>query len=250
MSNLTDALIAAKLIGAQGGGSGGGSGLPEIKPAMVDIVPSQTIPFSDDGGQYMAEVSVDVPVLSGVPITTVWDGVEYSNTATEFQPTMIVWGNLSPFGGPNTGEPFLGIYYTEQSGIMLAALTSQAASHVISVSSVSQNIPDGSMLVVDNGEWVTNTKKQIFGETIHIPVTFDLNNHTVTFDGYTADEVAQMRQVDNASIVLENPSVLLSYPVPYDNTAIGINFTDAGSSVILYIYVVLYDQVFKWELTS
>ena len=26
MSNLTDALIAAKLMGAQGGGSGGGSG--------------------------------------------------------------------------------------------------------------------------------------------------------------------------------------------------------------------------------
>lgn len=248
MSNLTDALIAAKLMG--NGGGGGGGGLPPIEPAMVDIIPSQTIPFYDDGGQYMAEVSVDVPVLSGVQITTVWDGVEYTNTTVQFQPTMIVWGNLSPLGGPDTGEPFLGIYYTDQPGIMLAALTSQAASHVISVASVSQNIPDGSMLVVDNGEWTTNTKKQIFGETIHIPVTFDLSNHAVTFDGYTADEVAQMRQVNNASIVLDNPSVALSYPVPYDNTAIGFNFADAGSSATLYIYVVSYDQVFKWELTS
>ena len=35
MSNLTDALIAAKLIGAQGGGSGGGSGGGETTTPLI-----------------------------------------------------------------------------------------------------------------------------------------------------------------------------------------------------------------------
>ena len=44
MSNLTDALIAVKLIGAQGGGSGGGlyidysAGMPSINATYNDIV--------------------------------------------------------------------------------------------------------------------------------------------------------------------------------------------------------------------
>ena len=251
MSNLTDAIIAAKLVGGSGG-SGGGSGLPEIRTEPTYIVPLQAIPFADEGGgMYAGQVSVTHSISAGSEVKTSWDGVEYTNTVTDF-PGMIVWGNLSMMGLPDTGEPFIGISIVSQSGVGFYALTSQDASHAISVLSDVQNIPNDSMLIVDNGEWATKTKKQILEDLIHIPVTFDLNNHTVTYEGYTADEIAAMRQDTNTNIVLEsqNPSVQLTYPVPYNQTAIGFSFTDAGSSAILYIYIVVDDRAFRWEITS
>ena len=251
MSNLTDALIAAKLVGGSGG-SGGGSGLPEIRTETTYIVPLQAIPFADEGGgMYAGQVSVTHSISAGSDVKTSWDGVEYTNTVTDFS-SMIVWGNLSMMGLPDTGEPFLGIYNVSQSGVGFYALTSQEASHTISVLGEAQNIPNDSMLIVDNGEWATKTKKQIFEDLIRIPATLDLNNHTVTYEGYTADEIAAMRQDTNTNIVLEsdNPSVQLTYPVPYNNMAIGFNYGISQTSITLYIYVIAYDSCYRWEFTS
>ena len=250
MSDLMNAIIAAKLMG--NGGSGGGGGLPEIKTEFMDILPSQTIPFVDGGGIYMGEASVTSVMTANTKVTTVWDGVEYVNTTVDFQGG-VFWGNLAMLGEPDTGEPFAAACNGDQSAIGFYALTSQAASHIITVSAEAQNIPDSSMLIVDGGEWVTKAKKQILGAPLHISVTLDPSTHGVTYDGYTADEVYDMRALDNIDIVLEcdDPPISLSYLIPNSIQAYGFTHSiTPNTSVTLMIYCISYDMWYSWNLTS
>lgn len=150
MSNLTDALIAAKLIGAQGGGSGGGSGLPEITTEPVEILAEQNVNFSDQDGMYMGGVSGQYSINVGDNITVAWDGVPYDCVASELN-SLAAWGNLSIAGpGSDTGEPFAMICMPGN-GIEMATRSGEV--HTVSISGVSFNPPAGSTLIVKDGEW-------------------------------------------------------------------------------------------------
>lgn len=151
MSNLTEALIAAKLVGGSGG-SGGGSGLPEIKTEAVTILPEQSITFSAmGGGIYYANISGQFPIAEGTTITTIWDGVSYDCAVNDFQ-GVLAWGNLSIVGqGADTGEPFVMID-SNGSGIDIATKSTEA-SHIVETFSSSQAPADGSIMQVVNGAW-------------------------------------------------------------------------------------------------
>lgn len=156
MSNLTDALIAAKLVGGSGG-SGGGSGLPEITPGSQTVVfAEQSVSFSEgQDGLYSAMLQF-VTIASGVTYNVTWDGTTYTCVGSEISmggQTGIVAGNLSIDGpGEDTGEPFVFVHVSSMNGTNVATTT--AGPHTIGVTtSTPQTPPDGYVLGVDGGEW-------------------------------------------------------------------------------------------------
>lgn len=149
MSNLTDAIIAAKLVGGSGG-SGGGSGLPEIRTETTTILAEQSVAFSkDQGGMYIAGVSGQYPINVGDSITVNWDGTTYECIVGEMM-GYTMWGNLAIAGGsPDTGEPFCMV--TGEEGMEMYAASGE--SHTVELISTTYNPPAGSILIVENGEW-------------------------------------------------------------------------------------------------
>lgn len=152
MSNLTDALIAAKLVGGSGG-SGGGSGLPEITTETVTTLDDDVV-IEEGGGSAAATQAVGV----GETVTVAWSGTTYSCVTVEVSEggmTAVAFGNLSILGmGEDTGEPFLFIQM-EQGGMVGYEVLSSApdGTYHITVSATTQSPADGSILIVENGEW-------------------------------------------------------------------------------------------------
>lgn len=147
MSNLTDALIAAKLMGGSGG-SGGGSGLPEIGTETQTVLPEATLSFSDAGGG-MYTAPTDFVATSGSTYTVTWDGTDYECTPLVMGGQYAL-GNMGILGGEDTGEPFL---LTNAMGGNMWITTSSAATHVCKIAGLVQFPADGSALVVAGGEW-------------------------------------------------------------------------------------------------
>lgn len=153
MSNLTDALIAAKLIGAQGGGSGGGSGLPA--PVQWDEVIAPTeYSFSEaQPGIYVCNGNVSGWELNvGDVLRLTWDGAPYEIALFDLN-NKIVGGNTSIVGeGIDTGEPFFAFFV---GGGRFQLITKEiGASHIISFAQ-REVLPDGTIMQVIDGEWTT-----------------------------------------------------------------------------------------------
>lgn len=147
MSNLTDALIAAKLLG--NGGGGGGGGLPPITTETQTIMPEATLSFTNVGGMYTSPT--DFIAADGAVYTVSWDGTDYTCTPLVMGGQYAL-GNMGLLGGKDTGEPFL---MTNAMGNNMWATQSSAATHVCAISGAVQSPPDGSALVVVGGEWTT-----------------------------------------------------------------------------------------------
>lgn len=200
MSNLTDALIAAKLIGS--GGSGGGSGLPEIKPVQSVLLPEQTLSFSSQMGKMAAQVS-GVALTVGETYTVVFDGDSFSVTATT-KGASIFAGNTKILGmNPDTGEPFLLLYNAPNLTIMARS----GASHTVGIIGVSINYPDGSVLIAKNGEWAGQTGYGYEAEGGEV-VTFDrkfIPLENVSFNIATTSSTTISANATN--VILEDLSV-------------------------------------------
>lgn len=157
MSNLTDALIAAKLVGGSGG-SGGGSGLPEIEitESTTPLITSQSVSFTQQGDEYMATVVKVLSIVVGDTVKVTWDGTSYTCPVFNFE-GFAGWGNLSMYDmGPDTGEPFI-MYYASEGGVSVTEMSTlqSGASHTIALDKVTlvQTPPDGYVLMVVDGEW-------------------------------------------------------------------------------------------------
>lgn len=187
MSNLTDALIAAKLVGGSGG-SGGGSGLPEIRDEETELL-NKTLTFFDPGmGKYLSEVDVDFSLSVGSVYTVKWDNVDYTCTAVDIiggSSTRTVIGNVSIMGlTPDTGEPFMA--YMPQTGKLDFYTTSTSASHDIVISGMAQIPANGSGLVVEDGEWA---EVPIALPPVTVLGNYNTSTHCVDLIDYTWDEV-------------------------------------------------------------
>lgn len=147
MSDLTNALIAAKLMG--NGGGGGGSGLPPISTETVVIVPQATLSFTEYQGSYISQT--DFVADNGATYLISWDGVDYTCTALT-QAGMFALGNTLMIGGPDTGEPFL---TTNAMGNGAWITNSTAATHLCGISQEAQTPPNKAILIVEDGEWKT-----------------------------------------------------------------------------------------------
>lgn len=147
MSDLMNAIIAAKLVG--GGGGGSGSGLPPISSEISVIMPEDTLSFAElaDGIYY---APTDFVANNGATYTITWDGVDYTCEALAEEGLYLV-GNLVFMGGEDTGEPFL-ITNIQGAGMWLTLST--AATHTCSISGLVQTPPDGTVMMVIGGEWV------------------------------------------------------------------------------------------------
>lgn len=151
MSNLTDALIAAKLMG--NGGGGGGGGLPPISTETVTTF-DEDVEIEEGGSAGAATQAVGV----GENVTVSWAGTTYSCVTSEVSEggqTAVVFGNLSIAGmGEDTGEPFLFIQMQSQGMVGYNILSSVPdGTYHVTVSAVTQSPAEGSILIVENGEW-------------------------------------------------------------------------------------------------
>lgn len=154
MSNLTDALIAAKLVGGSGG-SGGGSGLPEIESTATTVFAEQTLAFSERGNVYGAD-PLNLVLAIRETYTVTWDGTDYTCTAVDDGSGGVAIGNLSIWeNGPDTGEPFM-FGYSSLSNATYIFSSSTAASHTIKITQDSQTPADGTALSVQNGAWAAS----------------------------------------------------------------------------------------------
>jgi len=155
MSNLTDALIAAKLVGGSGG-SGGGSGLPEITRVTTELI-NETIPFEAEDTYYIGVARAYFKYIAGQTYTIIWDNVSYDCVCYEIpEEGIVAVGNASIIdAGEDTGEPFLSS--TPVGDDMVTFMTANtAATHDCVIKSTAQMPPDGSILAVWGGEWTAN----------------------------------------------------------------------------------------------
>lgn len=208
MSNLTDALIAAKLVGGSGG-SGGGSGLPEITPGdQTVVVAERSVSFSaGQGGLYFAMFQ-SVTLASGVTYTVTWNGTTYTCVGSEIpmgDETGIGVGNLSIVGaGADTGEPF---FFAHESVTTTEAITTTAGPHTIGVTTgTPQTPPDGYVLGIDGGEWKAVPSGGSGGGETTTPliVKIDWDDNLGPDGGYFADHTYnEVRDaIDNGQIVI------------------------------------------------
>ena len=228
MSNLTDALIAAKLVGGSGG-SGGGSGLPDasgqadntalsvqngawaasgavlppIETSETTLFAEQSVEFTEYEGVYEAWSTGITPVI-GETYTVSWDGTDYTCTAFEFTGVPAI-GNASLHGGTDTGEPFL----IQFGGIFTL---STAASHTVKVFTVSQTPVDGSVLIAAGGQWRTQAGYgyNYFERTVVIPATDYMFSADTDYEGvidssywsvFCADNVGKTFRIESADTV-------------------------------------------------
>lgn len=170
MSNLTDALIAAKLVGGSGG-SGGGSGLPEITTTTTTIFAEQSVAFEEDSGLYYGELT-DATLSIGASYTVTWDGVKYSCVAVDGGSDDVILGNLSLWEmGEDTGEPFLIDYLNNRTDAVTADST---VTHTVKITTVVQTPADGTVLVVAGGEWTLQSGYGYIDDGVAIPIEDDI----------------------------------------------------------------------------
>lgn len=221
MSNLTDALIAAKLVGGSGG-SGGGSGLPPIETEMTAIFPQTTLSFTDEGGIYTA--TLPTIRLSGAQTSAVsWDGADYECDVI-YDNGHYAIGNLSLAQmGPDTGEPFC---ITDAFGADMVA-SPQAGPHTLTISVPMQSPKDGSILMVKDAAWVT--------------VPFELY-HSFIHEG-TSDTEVQKIVADYLPIIVKSGSKNLCFYFANETESsgtvsriyYGLNYNNGFTEEVFYI---------------
>lgn len=149
MSNLTDALIAAKLVGGSGG-SGGGSGLPEITSTESTVLETQTIAFTVDESEAQADLSID-GLEVGTEYSVTYDGVTYSGLVAKDYYGDVYLGNLAIWGEtPDTEEPFI---IQTSNGETYIYVNSTNPTHEVGIRFTVYTPANGSTLQVDGGEW-------------------------------------------------------------------------------------------------
>ena len=172
MSNLTDALIAAKLVGGSGG-SGGGSGLPEIESSVSYLIPEAGYGFTQLSAMFYGHIFNEALSVTADAYTVIWDGTSYECPVLS-QNGLYVFGNLSFIGaGADTGEPFC---ITNSEGADVIVTTSTEASHTVEVFSSSQTPADGSIMQVINGAWQPVVPTSGGTEVCPFTVTLDLKS--------------------------------------------------------------------------
>lgn len=165
MSDLMNAIIAAKLVG---GGGGGGSGLPPIETETTTILAEQSVAFSNQGGMYMGGVTGDYDIHVGDAITVSWDGDTYECVVFDMM-GFATWGNVAIAGAtPDTGEPFCMVAGGE--GVEMYAASGEA--HTVGLASTSYTPPAGSILIVENGEWAEKLLSD------YLPVNISVSSST------------------------------------------------------------------------
>ena len=101
-------------------------------PVETVLVEESTVPFSDDGGLYMAQFQSTFSATVGETYKVSWDGTAYECTCVSFNGEHAI-GNLSIVSaGSDTGEPFIiGI----RNGAAIQIVTADtSASHTVSIS--------------------------------------------------------------------------------------------------------------------
>ena len=156
MSNLTDALIAAKLVGGSGG-SGGGSGLPEITPGSETVIYDKTLSFNAMGpGVYAASMS-EVSITDQNYMVS-FDSVDYHPTYKSVSSGFVLGNPAIIRQGADTGEPFA---ISNLMGGATACFTPQSGSHAVKIAQGEpQSPPDGSVLMVQGGAWAAAEIKE------------------------------------------------------------------------------------------
>lgn len=156
MSDLMNAIIAAKLMGNGGGGGGGGLPPIEMTESTTPLIASQSVSFTQQGDEYMGAVVKALSIVVGDTVKVTWDGTSYTCPVFDFE-GYAGWGNLSMYDmGPDTGEPFI-MYYGSEGGVSVTEMSTlqSGASHTIALDKVAlvQTPPDGYVLMVVDGEW-------------------------------------------------------------------------------------------------
>lgn len=212
MSNLTDALIAAKLVGGSGG-SGGGSGLPEITTEPVVMLAEQSVNFTGQGGAYGGQVSGQYPINVGDNLTVTWDGVSYDCVASDVG-GLPALGNLSILGmGADTGEPFVMAFYPE-GGIEMYTRSGEV--HTVGIFSSSQTPADGSIMQVVNGAWQPVVPSS--GGTEVLPFTVRLSMKSNQTISQSSSRTVTLKFLDNNFPDSWNTAAGLSCYIQKDNT--------------------------------
>lgn len=105
------------------------------------IVPQGDVQFAFNGdmGMYIASIEAASIISEGDVMEVVWDGTVYSSQTLDDGIGNIYFGNLSPLGMSDTGEPFLGMYAANM--IMVADMVAtENITHNISVSAATAEV--------------------------------------------------------------------------------------------------------------
>lgn len=151
MSDLMNAIIAAKLMG---NGGGGGGGLPPITTGSdVTVMETQALSFSDMGRTVAALIDA-YTFVNGATYAVTFDANTYNCVATVTEDGDGTMGNhsiMSP-GAPDTGEPFLIMCLPlDERGYIVATST---GTHTVGIVQKGLQSPsNGSALIVVDGEW-------------------------------------------------------------------------------------------------
>ena len=243
MSNLTDALIAAKLVGGSGG-SGGGSGLPEIRTEPGTVSEKHRLQFGSQGGMYIA-FDEGYSINEYAQLFVSWDDTDYICPVHLFN-GMPLFGNLSIAGaGEDTGEPFL---IAQDNSMIQIVTSSTASSHVVGIDALVQSPPNGVLLGVTSGAWGVVDPK---ANDVTVDITLDDDTDNVSYDGnYTYEEFADFLEAGkNVTLIDQDHHV---YKRLDDNINFFYNFKviDSGSSQRLHITAVVDKRYMTWDISN
>lgn len=158
----------------------------------VKTVPLEERPFEDGGhGLYVSQFLSDFEATSGENCTVVWDGEAYECTCADIDGWLVI-GNLSVFGGSDTGEPFTVMV---NNGVSITLVTADSSSsHTFSISGSVAKV------VKINKKYLPDIDKTIFYYSESSKMVYKDQNFT---EGLTSDEVLEAFVSTGITLYLE-----------------------------------------------
>ena len=151
-------------------------------PVETVLVEESTVPFTESGGGYIADLQSTFEATVGETYSVSWDGTAYECTCVSSN-NMPVIGNLSILGaGSDTGEPFV-MMFTNSNHIMIGTADT-SASHTFSISKYSA----GEVVKIDE-RFMPEDLYDLF----HFKIVIDNVNATYTSDKPYADILSALK---------------------------------------------------------
>ena len=197
-------------------------------PVEIVLVEESTVPFTEQGGLYAAQIQSNFAPTVGETYKVSWDGTVYECTCVNFEGKIFVIGNLSIVGeGSDTGEPFL-MNIMNGAGIFIGTADT-SSSHTFSISgSIAEVVKIDEKYLPEsaftNDEWskISNKIVDYKQQSLSLSVSGE-QIQMIGGDNYSENKINNNLKFENGKVYEINGSITFHNPVGNIDSVLNIN---------------------------